>query len=141
MKRTYAWRDGALVEITPTAAADLHYVADDIPEFQSPDGAVITGRARWREHLKRTGAVEMGHADIREAQGRWTAKREAFQRKLQANAAVVHEVEPPSGDIQPSERSAVSREVANRLHNRPAPDRKTLLKIALETARYLAGRR
>lgn len=137
MKRIYKFDVSSqkMVEITPERGPDVHYVQDDIKEFHSPDGARISGRRQWKEHLKRTGTVEMGHSDMRAQQANWQKRREAFAQKVSSGGKFVAPAEPPSGEIRPMERSRVSSEVANRLDGRPAPDRKTLIKIALEEAR------
>lgn len=136
MKRTFIFRNGQFVESTPPEVKALPQVMPDVKEFQSPDGARIGGRRAWREHLKRTDSIEMGHSDIRSAQENWLKRKEAFQLKV-AKPEGVKEVEAPD-EIRPQERSRVQAEVLNRLDNRPAPDRKTLIKIALDTAKYFA---
>lgn len=136
MKRTFVYRHGQFVELTPSQSEALPQVMPDVKEFQSPDGTRIKGRRQWREHLKRTGSVEMGHADIRSAQEQWLKRKEAFHLKV-ANTEGVKEVEAPD-EIRPMERSRVQAEVLNRLDKRPAPDRKTLIKLGLEMVRYLA---
>lgn len=140
MKRIYAWRNGKLVEITPGQTDKFHYVQDDVKAFQSMDGAFIEGRAQWREHLKRTDSVEMGHSDIKSAERAWSKKKEGHQEKIRSLGKAVSEAQP-TGEIRPIDRSRVGAEIANRLHNRPAPDRKTLIKLTLEAARDIARRR
>lgn len=135
MKRVYAWRDNQLVELTSEQVDDLHYVQDDVKEFRSPDGAVISGRTQWREHLKRTDCVEMGHSDMKAAQRNWNKRQDAQRERVARGEKYVREAEPPNGEIRPMERSRIGAEVANRLYNRPTPDRKTMIKIALEEAK------
>ncbi len=132
MKRTFAYRDGKMVELTPSQVEAVPQIMDDVKEFRSPDGAYIGGRAQWREHLKRTDSVEMGHSDIKAAQVNWQKKRAAFQLKV--NTPAGKPVEMPQ-EIRETERSRVTSEVMNRLDGRPAPDRKTLIKMAMEEAR------
>jgi hypothetical protein len=142
-KRTYAWRNGELVELSAPQIDELHYVQDDIQEFRSPDGAMIGGKRQWREHLKRTGTMEMGHSDVRASQEKWQKRKEAHHEKIaKAGKMGVQQVETKEGgdDIRPAERSRINCEVLNRLEGRPAPDRKTLIKLALETARRYGGR-
>lgn len=139
MTRTYAWRNGQLVELTPQDVEAIPQVMPDLKEFRSPDGKHISSRSKWREHLKRTGSVEMGFSDVKAQQAKWAKKKEAFQERLDRKH--VHEVAAPEGEIRESERSRIGAEVANRLDQRPAPDRKTLLKLTLETARELSRRR
>ncbi len=134
MKRTFAYRDGKMVELTPSQVEAVPQIMDDVKEFRSPDGAYIGGRAQWREHLKRTDSVEMGHSDIKAAQINWQKKRAAFQDKLGADQNVTP-VNPPPDMMREYGRSRITSEVMNRLDGRPAPDRKTLIKMAMEEAR------
>jgi hypothetical protein len=140
MRRTYAWRNGALIELSVSEIQAIPNVQDDIAEFRSPDGKRIRGKAQWREHLKRTGTIEMGHSDMRNVQEKWGKKREAFAQKVSRGTEGVKEVAPREGEIRPRELSRVDTEMANRLYNRPMPDRKTLIKLSLETARHLIKR-
>jgi len=140
-KRTYAWRNGELVELTPQDIAAIPQVMDDVAEFRSPDGAMIRGRAQWKEHLKRTDSIEMGHSDIKKAEQNWQAKKEKFRDKVASGGNNVREVEPPDGEIRETQRNSLGVEMANRLYNRSVPDRKTMIKLTLETAKYLAKRK
>lgn len=120
----------------------LHYVQPDIADFRSADGAHISGRSHWREHLKRTGAVEMGHSDIKAATESWNKRKAAFQDRIKgAESTGVRQVETPVVESCPMDRTRLSSEMANRLYNRPSPDRKTMIKLTLETAKDLARRR
>src|SRR5439155_6014806 len=121
MRRTYAWRNGQLVELTPQEIAALPQVMDDVPDFRSPDGARIRGRAQWREHLKRTGSVEMGHSDLKIAQENWQKKRRTFAEKTSQVSNHVRPVEPPEGEIRERRSTEVDKALANRLYNRPMP--------------------
>lgn len=141
MKRTFRFDEKTqkMVEITPVETLRVFNVCDDIKQFQSPDGAVIEGRAQWREHLKRTDSVEMGHSDMKAMERNQSKRRAAFDARLNrkdkyVNPADIRMAEAPSLDT-PGENSRVHQEVANRLHGRPRPDRTTLIKIALEEAR------
>ncbi len=140
MKRTYAWRDGELVELTPEAVSELHYIQPDLAEFQSPDGARIGGRAQWKEHLKVTGSIEMGHADIQAQSEKWEQKKAKNRERLSRNTGDVRPAVIPE-DVQPTERSRLSAEMLNRLDGRPVPDRKTLIQLTRETAIALRRRR
>ena len=57
--------------------ADRMMIFGDIEPFRSPDGQMIMGRAQWREHLKATDTIEMGHSDVKYAQTEWLKKKEA----------------------------------------------------------------
>ncbi len=118
---------------------EFHHVQDDIMEFRSPDGTHITGRKQWREHLRRTDSMEMGHSDIKVAEQGWSKRKERFRERL--NRPGAKEVEAPSGEIRPTEHKRIDIEMANRLHNRPLPDRKTLIKLTLDTMKDLNRRR
>ena len=110
-------------------------IMPDIQPFRSSDGAYISGRAAWREHLKATGTIEMGHADVAAQRNAWNKKREAFQNRLKLSVNAVREASPPVGEIRPIQRTGLNVEIANRLHNRPAPDRKELIKLTLDLAK------
>ena len=134
------WRDGALLEITPEDIPSRHEIMADLEEFRSPDGARISGRAAWREHLKATGSIEMGHDDMKQVQGRWNQRKQDHAKRIQRDTENVKPAEMPD-DPRPAERSRTSVEMANRLAGRPVPDRKTLIKLTLETAKMLARSR
>lgn len=134
-KRTYAWRDGKLVELTAPEVAAIPNVQPDLREFQSPDGARIGSRSEWREHLKRTGTIEMSHSDLAQQQEKWDRRKEQFAEKVNRDTEHVRPVDPPDGEIREAERSRVGKEVANRLDGRPSPDRVTLIKMAIEESR------
>lgn len=144
MKRTYAWRDGRMVEITERPASSAHHVMPDLPAFQSSDGAIIGGRRQWREHLKATDAVEMGVSDMNSMRESWTKRKARFNERLAKADKVVSEYH---GDIPSVEQQRpvgpdrMRSELANRLHNRPEPDRKTLIRLVLEEARRASTRR
>ena len=137
--RFIADKDGHWVPLDAPPEARVALL-DDI-EFQSPDGARIGSRSAWREHLKRTDTVEMGHSEIAASQRNWTKKREAFAERLKQLGAGVAPVNTDVVNAPDYQMSRINQEVANRLYNRPAPDRKTLVKLTLETARQLSGRR
>lgn len=132
--------DGGCYELVdgdyvPDTAA--HHIIGDIEPFRSPDGAFIEGRSQWREHLKRTDSIEMGHSDVKSAQGHWAKRREAFQSRLKGKG--VAEAPAPSGDVHPIQRSRLNVELANRLHGRPAPARKELIKLSLDLAKRMSS--
>lgn len=140
MKQTFAWRDGQLVEITPeNLETRAPSVMADIQGFRSPDGKWIEGRTEWREHLNVTGTIEMGHSDIQAQSEKWNQKKAKHQERLNRNTGDVRPAEMRSDD-RPVDRSRVTTEMLNRLDGRPTPDRKTLIKLTLETARDLRRR-
>ena len=117
-------------------AKDSHQIAPDIEPFMSPDGTYIQGRSHWREHLKRTDSIEMGHADIKAAQREWTKKQDAQRDRLRGQVAKVAEFST-DGPIAPVQRSGLAVEMANRLHGRPMPDRKEMIKLSLELSKRM----
>ena len=137
--RFIADKDGHWIPLESKPEARVALL-DDI-EFKSPDGARIGSRSQWREHLKRTDTVEMGHSEIAASQKKWAKKREAFAERLNQAGAGVSPVNTDVVNAPDYRMSRINQEVANRLYNRPRPDRKTLVKLTLETARQLAGRR
>lgn len=134
MKRVYAWRGGKMVEIGRPAPVELHYVQPDFEEHG--------GRSKFRESLKRSESIEMGHSDMRNAAERWEKRKASFAERANRPVPGVRAAEfrESAPDM---EMSRVNREVRNRLEGRPAPDRTTLIKMTLETARDAArnGRR
>ncbi len=135
-RRRFVQIDGELVEITADYIPETPpiHVIPDIQPFVANDGAQIRGRAQWREHLKATNGVEMGHSDIRAAEA-FHAKRKSAHAERLAKSASVAAVDLPYSERQVYRRSNLAAEVLNRLHGRPMPDRKTVIKIALEEAR------
>ena len=106
-------------------------IMPDFAEFKSPDGAIISGRAAWREHLKKTDCIEMGHTDMRTAQENWSKRKAAHNDRLKGQLAVSQQFDQPN-EIREFKRSNLSVEMANRLHGRPPPDRIEMLKMTLE---------
>ena len=137
MKRRFVQIDGELVEVgadyLPTPRADIHIIPD-IEPFKANDGAVINGRAHWRNHLKATGTVEMGHSDVRSMEAAHARKKAAHQERLRTSAAKAVSRDVPVVDAR-VDHSRIAARVAERLEGRPVPERKTLIKIALEEAR------
>lgn len=141
MKKTYIWNGTAFAEKKRTESKS-HFVQPDIVEFKGADGVTIGGRRQWREHLKETGTIEMGLADMQQSREKWNSRQNDFKDRLRkAEKFDVKPVAPRSEEIRPMERTRLNSEIANRLDGRPMPDRKTLLKLTLETAKDLARRR
>jgi hypothetical protein len=112
--------------------AEYTTVMGDITPFMSPDGVMIEGRKQWRDHLKRTDSIEMGHSDVKYAQQEWNKKKEAHRDRLRGQLATVQEFDRPGAPIAPVKMSNLNVEMANRLHNRPMPERKEMIKMTLE---------
>ena len=93
---------------------------------------MIEGRAQWREHLKRTDSIEMGHSDVKYAQQEWNKKKAAHNERLRGQVAMVQEFYRPGAPIAPMKMSNLNVEMANRLHNRPMPERKEMIKLTLD---------
>jgi hypothetical protein len=136
MKRTWVYpADGSeSYEATPGAyrGETITAVMGDIEPFRSPDGVMITGRKQWREHLKATDSIEMGHSDVKYAQQEWNRKKEIQRERLKGQVATVQEFDRPGAPIAPMRMSNLNVEMANRLHNRPMPERKEMIKMTLE---------
>lgn len=141
--RRYVWDDAAkaMVEILPAPTTAVHEVMPDIEAFRSNDGAVVGSRSKWREHLKRTDTVEMGHSDLASARESWNKRQADHRERLTAGAKFIQN---RSGDEinhdAPRETSQLTREILNRLDGRPTPQRKELLKLSLNIARGMRGR-
>lgn len=138
MRPTEIYRGGRWIKVEDESRSEFHHVIPDLQEFRNTDGTMIGGRSQWREHLKRTGSVEMGHSDMKAAQANWDNRKDKFQSRLKRDTGV-HEAQAPS-EITEHQYSRINAEVRNRLDGRPEPDRKTLIKLTLETARDLARR-
>ncbi len=142
-RRRYVQLDGELVEVgadyVPVPQADYH-VMPDLEPFRDNTGTVISGRVGWREHLKRNGLQEFGHADVKGQQAVHERLKQDKAAKLARAGDAVKAVDAPvmEGRV---DRPRIGQEVANRLHGRPMPDRKTLIRIALEEARRGQRRR
>lgn len=140
MKTTYVWNGKKFVEKKrEKPKADLHFVQPDLAEFRNNDGAHIAGRRQYREHLKATDTVELGASDVNAMKESWNKRQEKFQERLTNPRGKSRDVQP-EGEVRRLDGGRIQQEVANRLHNRPAPDRKTLIQLTLQTARDLARR-
>lgn len=107
------------------------YIAPDIQPFVSSSGARISGRAAWREHLNRSGAVEMGASDLKAQTERHLKAKAAHQDRM-ARATAAAQPVPMPAQAQPLQPSRTAARVMERLHGRPTPDRPTLIRMAIE---------
>ena len=137
MRRAWVYIDGVAYERGTQPVSDAPMVIGDIEEFKSPDGAVIRGRAQWREHLKATDTIEMSHSDVKYAQEQWNKRKAQHNERLRGQAQIVQEFSEPRGEIREFKRSGLNVEIANRLHGRPAPERKELIKLTLDQAKRM----
>ncbi len=142
MKRRWVYdKNGKSREVSTDTVSEGHFVQPDLVDFRSPDGAYISGRRQWREHLKSTGTVETSPQDLMKTQQSWNAKKAAFQDRLKPAAQFgVRGSDAPVLSAPTYERSRINSEVANRLDGRPTPDRKTLIKLTLDMERALSRR-
>lgn len=142
MRRRWVYVDGVAYEAGQEPVSDAHHVMPDIEPFMSPDGKYITGRAAWRAHLKATDSVEMGHSDVKAAQQVWNKRKAEFQARL-SNEAVTQAEKYLKGDSKPMDARMASRlsvEMANRLHGRPVPERKEMIRLTLDVAKRMRNR-
>lgn len=140
MKRTWIQTNDGLVEVTrDRTPAAVHNVIPDIEPFRSPDGAEIHGREQWREHLKATGAVEMGHSDIKAQTEAWAKRQADHREKIAQQPVAVRQMDRPV-EMRPMERSPLTREILNKLDGRPKPGRKEMIQLSLNTAREMERR-
>jgi hypothetical protein len=105
----------------------------------SNDGARIEGRRQWREHLKANDLVELGHADIKDAESAQEKKRRAALEKverLQKEVIGKWEEPEPLPDNEPAKKRLWCK-VAERLENREQPTRKQLIRVVVEELRRL----
>lgn len=136
MRRKWVYVDGEAYEYGHEPV-EAHHVIPDIEPFMSPDGKFITGRRAWREHLKATDSIEMGHSDMKAAQAQWGKRKEAFRERLRGSAEAVKAAENAPTEIRPVQMSRLNAELANRLHGRPVPPRKELVKMTLDLAKRM----
>ena len=134
MRRTWIYPAGGgePYEAGEYRSETMTTVMGDIEPFRSPDGVMIEGRKQWREHLKATDSIEMGHSDVKYAQQEWNKKKEIQRERLKGQVATVQEFDRPGSPIAPMRMSNLNVEMANRLHNRPMPERKEMIKMTLE---------
>ena len=134
MRRTWIYPAGGgePYEAGEYRSQTMTTVMGDIEPFRSPDGVMIEGRKQWREHLKATDSIEMGHSDVKYAQQEWNKKKETQRERLKGQVATVQEFDRPGSPIAPMRMSGLNVEMANRLHNRPMPERKEMIKMTLE---------
>lgn len=137
-RRSWVYVGGVAYEYGTQPRSEAHHVMPDIEPFQSPDGAYISGRVAWREHLKRTDSIEMGHSDIARQQENWNKRKDAHAEKMR-NAPQGTVTDAPK-EIRPVERSRLQVEILNRLHGKAAPDRKELIKLTLDQSRRMNTR-
>ncbi len=137
MRRKFVQIDGELVEVDNAyRPVDGHHVMPDFQPFVANDGTVIKGRRQWREHLKNTGGLEMGHADIKRQTEVFRSKQEAHRAKLAKHADTVKDATSVvAQNFDPTPRSRLSAEVANRLHGKTPPSRRELVNLAVELKR------
>lgn len=53
----------------------------DLEPFTSTSGQYITSRKQWRDHLKKTDAIEFGHSDLEAMRNRYENKKQNFHTK------------------------------------------------------------
>ena len=68
MKRTYVWRDGEFVEITPPKARKLHFIQEDtMGALRHPaTGEMIDSKSKFRQATKNSGCVELGDQQVKQ---------------------------------------------------------------------------
>jgi len=136
-RRVWRYIDGVAYEIGTDPVKETHLVMGDIDPFQSPDGAYITGRRQWRDHLKATDSIELSHADMKASQENWHRRKSDFRKKLESSANTVREAAEIPVSTRPYDRSRLSTEMLNRLHGKPEPMRKELIKLTLDIAKRM----
>lgn len=107
------------------------YVMPDIEPFRDTSGKYISGRSAWREHLKSTGTQEMGHDDLRKLTDHHEASKESHRKKMGYALREAPPIPIPTS-AAPVAPSRTAQRIMERLHGRPTPDRKTLIKIVIE---------
>jgi hypothetical protein len=113
----------------------MSYVIPDIQPFKANTGKVIEGRRQWRDHLKETDSVEMGHSDLEAQRAAQERKKREHLEKLEKSAKLNLKTEwqePKEIESSPQSHSRLWAGVAGRLEGRPEPSRKQLLKIVME---------
>lgn len=118
---------------------DAPMVIPDLQPFVANTGEYIGSRRAWRQHLQQVGGIEMGASDLKAQERQW-AQRKAEHRERIARAEGVVKAMPMGdarGPIRPQQMSRLNVEIANRLHGRPEPGRKELIKLTLDTAKRM----
>ena len=133
MKRRFIQINGELVEREPVTTRTFEVMPDFQP-FVANDGKVIEGRRQWREHLKNTNGVEMGHGDIKRQTETWNKKQAANAAKVAEGQKYIKPAEFKP-DAHAEGPSRLSIEVANRLHGKERPSRRELVQLAVELKR------
>lgn len=136
-RRVWRYIDGVAYELGTEPLPETHLVMGDIEPFQSPDGAFITGRRQWREHLKATDSIELSHSDMAVAKEQWNKRKQAHRDKIANAEAMVRAGEKAPISTKPYDRSRIAIEVLNRLHGKPEPARKEVIKLGLEIAKRM----
>ena len=142
MRRTYVWDSDAkeMVEVLKQQAEhNSANLLTDLEPFTNPDGAFIKSRSHWRQHLKATDCVEMGHSDIKSSQDDWARKKQLHENKMRNSAQFVKEHTGP-GEVREAKRSSLGVEMANKLYNRPTPGRKEMIQLTMETMKGIRQR-
>lgn len=133
MKRRFVQLNGELVEVNADYSPVVH-VMGDVQPFKANDGTVIEGRRQWREHLQRTGGVELGVSDIKKQTEVWNKRKSAFQEKVKAGEKYIAPA-TFKPDAKPEAPSRLSIEVANRLYGKGKPSRRELISLAVDLKR------
>ena len=118
--RYVADKDGHWIPYQHESFDASPYVQDDIKQYG--------GRRKWREYLKRSGSVEMGYSDIKQATEKWNSRRQAHADSMKQRDPHIREAEAPPLDPQYDyRRSRLNSEIKNRLDGRAAPPLTTLV--------------
>ena len=137
MRQRWVYVNGEAYEVGEQPLSDSHHIIPDIAPIRSPDGTYIEGKVQWREHLKRTDSIEMSHSDIKERQQDWQKRKVQFNERLKASAEKVRDYSGQAGEVQRTAPTGLMVEMANRLHGRPTPGRKEMLKMTLDLAKRI----
>lgn len=140
MKRTWIVTKNGLV---PKERKDpsAHEVMPDLEPFRSPDGAHFSSRTQWREHLRQTDTIELGHSDIAYQREQWGSRKAKFAEKVALGQKYAPESHGPLPSPDAARQfTALSRELAHKLDGRPMPDRTTMIKLSLDTQKELQRR-
>lgn len=109
--------------------------------FVQPDFAEHGGRAKFRERLKQNGSIEVSAKDMAQMKEKWDSRKAEHASKMARNEKFMTPVN--NVDVMTERRyemSPAAKELANRLDGRPVPERKMLIKLAIETQRMTRGR-